>query len=74
MGTTLQAAKKTGIDGEIIGERPSGAKALVDFKRFSARLKSCPDASRCIDEKLQKVSLKGTGFSPYIQPAPKNGL
>src|ERR1035437_3710574 len=37
-----QAAEKLGISGEIGGERPSGAKARVDFVGFMRGLKPPP--------------------------------
>jgi hypothetical protein len=46
-GTTEEAAEKVGVSGEIGKKHPSGAKALLCYESFTARLKSCPFKTMC---------------------------
>jgi hypothetical protein len=44
---------KRPILGNFDEEHPSGAEAHIDFKRFAARLKSCPDTIQSLKIILQ---------------------
>jgi hypothetical protein len=56
-GTTLEAAEKLGVSGEIGEKHPAGAKARVHFAALTARLKSCPDAYGSSDKSFSAARL-----------------
>jgi putative glutamine amidotransferase len=49
-------------------EHPSGAKALVDFAAFTARLKSCPDAKRLFETHSTSFSAAWEAHPVRITP------
>ena len=54
-GTTEEAAEKVGVSGEIGKKHPSGAKALLCYESFTARLKSCPFKTMCFSAASEVV-------------------
>jgi hypothetical protein len=54
-GTTSEAAEKVGVSGEIGKKHPSGAKALLCYESFTARLKSCPFKTMCFSAASEVV-------------------
>jgi len=61
-----KVAEVPGIQGEMGSNRSTGAKALIDHAAYSARLKSCPDASGDLER-----SFFGASLTPSAEGAPR---
>jgi 23S rRNA (uracil1939-C5)-methyltransferase len=64
-----EAAEKGGMGSEFPEKHPSGAKALIDFAAFTARLKSCPVTKPGFSAAC-KASVDFAGIMQGLKPPP----
>jgi hypothetical protein len=67
-----QAAEKGQMTGEFFRKLPAGAKAHIDFRLLTARLKSCPFKTMSFFAAC-KALIDSAGFMRGLKPPPPSG-